>query len=295
MALSGEPDALLLDEPTTGLDVTTQAHILELLRDIASTKGMAMIYVSHDLGAIARVCERVIVMYAGESVLEGETRKILRNPSHPYARALLASIPKLSSDGFPAALDGRPPAPSGIRNQCAFSDRCGIAQSRCFSEHPKLQKLTNGEQCRCHFPELIEQIPISSLVPKPINIIGKSKPALNLKTLSITYEKRGILDYIFGNKYRNPPTVDAIDLSVGIGETLGLVGESGSGKSTILKSIAGLKPLKSGDISLRDGSNLPVDVEKRNSEQLRRIQLIFQNPDESLNPVSYTHLRAHET
>ena len=284
MALSGEPDALLLDEPTTGLDVTTQAHILELLRDISSSKGMAMIYVSHDLGAIARVCERVIVMYAGESVLEGETRKILKTPSHPYARSLLASIPKLSSDGFPAALDGRPPAPSGTRTQCAFSDRCGIVQSRCFSEHPKLQKLTNGERCRCHFPELVEKIPLSSLVPKPSDIIGKSKPALNLNTLSITYEKIGIFGYIFGNKYRNPPTVDDITLSVGVGETLGLVGESGSGKSTILKSIAGLKPLKSGDISLRDGSNLPVDVEKRNSEQLRRIQLIFQNPDESLNP-----------
>ena len=109
MALAGEPTALLLDEPTTGLDVTTQAHILELLRDIARDRGMAMVYVSHDLGAIARVCDRVVVMYAGEVVLEGSTRQVLKTPIHPYARGLLASIPRLSKPRLPVALDGRPP------------------------------------------------------------------------------------------------------------------------------------------------------------------------------------------
>ncbi len=111
MALAGEAEALLLDEPTTGLDVTTQAHVLELLRDITAEFGTAMVYVSHDLGAIARVCDRVAVMYAGEVVLTGATREVLRNPAHPYARGLLGSIPRLSDARLPVALDGRPPPP----------------------------------------------------------------------------------------------------------------------------------------------------------------------------------------
>ncbi len=101
MALAGEPEALLLDEPTTGLDVTTQAHVLELLRDLAASSGMAMVYVSHDLGAVARVCARVAVMYAGEIVAEGSARQILRTPSHPYARGLIAAIPVLGEARLP--------------------------------------------------------------------------------------------------------------------------------------------------------------------------------------------------
>ena len=136
MALAGEPEALLLDEPTTGLDVTTQAHILELLRDIAAERGMAMVYVSHDLGAIARVCDRVVVMYAGEVVLEGSTRHVLKSPAHPYARGLLASIPKLNDATLPVALDGRPPAPGDAGAGCAFAERCALVQDRCRTARP---------------------------------------------------------------------------------------------------------------------------------------------------------------
>ena len=120
MALAGEADALLLDEPTTGLDVTTQAHILDLLRSLRAQTRMAMVYVSHDLGAIARVCDRVVVMYAGEIVLDGAARQVLHDPAHPYARGLLASIPRLAADRLPVALDGRPPAPGGIARGCGF-------------------------------------------------------------------------------------------------------------------------------------------------------------------------------
>ena len=120
----------MLDEPTTGLDVTTQAHILELLRDIAAERDMAMVYVSHDLGAIARVCDRVVAMYAGEVVLQGSTRQVLTAPMHPYARGLLASIPKLSDPRLPVALDGRPPPPGGAGLGCAFVDRlCHCARA----------------------------------------------------------------------------------------------------------------------------------------------------------------------
>ena len=116
MALAGEPDALLLDEPTTGLDVTTQAHILELLRELAQERNMAMLYVSHDLGAISRVCDRVVVMYAGEIVLTGTARQVLLAPRHPYAHGLLKSIPRLNQTSLPLALDGRPPMPGEAIN-----------------------------------------------------------------------------------------------------------------------------------------------------------------------------------
>ena len=125
MALAGEPDALLLDEPTTGLDVTTQAHVLELLRDLSRETGTAMVYVSHDLGAIARVCDRVAVMYAGEIVLEGDRRQVLLRPVHPYARGLLASIPRLATAGLPVALEGRPP-PRGAPAPAAPSPTAAV-------------------------------------------------------------------------------------------------------------------------------------------------------------------------
>ena len=131
MALAGEPDALLLDEPTTGLDVTTQAHMLELLHDLSRETGTAMVYVSHDLGAIARVCDRVAVMYAGEIVLKGDTRQVLLRPTHPYARGLLASIPRLATAGLPVALEGRPPARGTVANTPGASRTCVACRRQC--------------------------------------------------------------------------------------------------------------------------------------------------------------------
>ena len=131
MALAGEPVALLLDEPTTGLDVTTQAHILELLHDLAHSTGTAMVYVSHDLGAIARVCARVVVMYAGEIVLEGDATAVLTVPARRYARGLLAAIPGLDEARLPMGLDGSPPAPGQAAGGCAFADRCALVERGC--------------------------------------------------------------------------------------------------------------------------------------------------------------------
>ena len=120
MALAGNPNLLLLDEPTTGLDVTTQAHVLEVLKDIAKDTGTSMVYVSHDLGAIAQVSDRVVVMYAGEIVLEGPVRKILKDPIHPYANGLLKSIPKLSLKGLPNPMPGSQPQSDKLGIGCSF-------------------------------------------------------------------------------------------------------------------------------------------------------------------------------
>ncbi len=283
MALAGEPMALLLDEPTTGLDVTTQAHILELLRDIAAERGMAMVYVSHDLGAIARVCSRVVVMYAGEVVLEGSARQVLREPAHPYARGLLASIPKLVDAKLPVALDGRPPPPGDAGDGCAFADRCALAEDRCRASRPPLTPLATGEMVRCYFHDRVSDLPMRGGGADPALRDGSGEESLCLDDLSISYARRRMLDRILGRKSDSLPTVDDISVSIGRGETLGLVGESGSGKSTILKAIAGLLAPAGGAVTV-DGAALPRLVEGRGPDHLRQIQLIFQNPDDSLNP-----------
>lgn len=282
MALAGEPKALLLDEPTTGLDVTTQAHILELLRDIAAERGMAMVYVSHDLGAIARVCTRVVVMYAGEIVLEGSTRHVLKSPTHPYAQGLLASIPKLDCAALPIALDGRPPAPGDAGAGCAFADRCAIVQDRCRSVRPQLAPSEIGGTVRCFLAEEAKRQKGRTTGAAPVRYSGDDT-MLDLDGLSISYAKPRLLEQMLGRGTNVPPTVDDISISVGKGETLGLVGESGSGKSTILKAIAGLLPPAGGAVTAGD-QPLPHTVEQRHPSQLRQIQLIFQNPDDSLNP-----------
>lgn len=284
MALAGEPGALLLDEPTTGLDVTTQAHILELLRDIARTRGMAMVYVSHDLGAIARVCDRVVVMYAGEAVLEGTTRQVLKAPVHPYARGLLASIPRLSDPRLPRALDGRPPAPGGAGAGCSFVERCALAQPQCRTVRPPLETLPSGEAVRCFRHAEADRIALAGSGATPHVIAADAPTALRLDDLSISYRRPGLFAKLLGRDSAGVPTVDGISLTVARGETLGLVGESGSGKSTILKSVAGLLPPADGAITISDGAPLSPAVEQRSPDHLRRVQLIFQNPDDSLNP-----------
>ncbi len=285
MALAGEPDALLLDEPTTGLDVTTQAHVLELLRDLARDTGTAMVYVSHDLGAIARVCDRVAVMYAGEIVLDGSVRQVLRKPIHPYARGLLASIPRLHDASLPTALEGRPPAPGAAGAGCAFVTRCQMAEDRCATERPLLQPAPAGERVRCHLHQRVAELP----APGPQLVAERSTlpqapTALALDDLAISYANPDILDQIFGRQAEATPTVDDVSIAIRKGETLGLVGESGSGKSTILKAIAGLIPARNGTITFDRGEPLKPSVDQRDKNQLRRIQLIFQNPDDSLNP-----------
>lgn len=284
MALAGEPTALLLDEPTTGLDVTTQAHILELLRDIARDRGMAMVYVSHDLGAIARVCDRVVVMYAGEVVLEGSTRQVLKTPIHPYARGLLASIPRLSDPRLPVALDGRPPAPGGAGQGCSFVDRCALAQDGCRTRRPDLERLPSSEAVRCFHHQEAHQLSLTGSGAIPAGLDGAAPPALILDDLAISYRRPGLFDKVLGRDSAGVPTVDGIDITVAKGETLGLVGESGSGKSTILKAIAGLLAPSGGKITVSGGQALAPEVEHRNPDHLRKIQLIFQNPDDSLNP-----------
>jgi peptide/nickel transport system ATP-binding protein len=285
MALAGEPEALLLDEPTTGLDVTTQAHILDLLRDITAAAGTAMIYVSHDLGAIARVCDRVAAMYAGEVVLSGPTRHVLRQPAHPYARGLLGAIPRLADPRLPVALDGRPPPPGGAGAGCGFVDRCPLVMDRCRVERPALAMSADLGAVRCHRAEEVGGLPATGHGRTASRVVmPDAAPVLSLDQLAISYARPTWVDQILGRKPSATPTVAEISIQIARGETLGLVGESGSGKSTILKTIAGLLAPAAGRLERPGSGPLAATVEARSPQALRDIQLIFQNPDESLNP-----------
>jgi peptide/nickel transport system ATP-binding protein len=284
MALAGEPEALLLDEPTTGLDVTTQAHILELLRDLASRTKTAMVYVSHDIGAIARVCERLVVMYAGEVVMEGPTRRALLAPAHPYARGLLSSIPRISDGRLPLALGGRPPAPGSVGTGCAFADRCAWVAPECREGRPSVHRTPDGQTVRCGRYEYLGSKDRSENGSQVRPATASASAALSVERLAISYAKPSLIDQLIGRPPAGVATVDGIDLKVRKGETIGLVGESGSGKSTILKAIAGLVPPAAGTITLGTEEVLGPSVDRRSPVHRRVVQLVFQNPDESLNP-----------
>jgi len=286
MALAGNPNLLLLDEPTTGLDVTTQAHVLEVLKDIANDTGTSMVYVSHDLGAIAQVSDRVVVMYAGEIVLEGPVRKILKDPIHPYANGLLKSIPKLSLKGLPSSMPGSQPQSDKLGTGCSFYERCNISTEKCKKNSPGLEYLNEIDvNVRCfNFNDLRDFDETTELKNNEFSEKKNTKEVLKLNNLSISYAKQNFVDQFLGRIKDSNPTVKDINIEISKGETLSLVGESGSGKSTILKSIAGLLKIKDGKIFFNEKDFLSDDLKARSSDNLRAIQLIFQNPDESLNP-----------
>ena len=244
-----------------------------------------MVYVSHDLGAIARVSDRIAVMYAGELVLEGPARRVLKQPAHPYARGLLLSIPRLKEAVVPASMPGRPPPPGGAGEGCGFADRCPMAEQRCRDERPALEPAAVQELVRCHFHERVGQLPPPQPPKRPDRpSLDQTDCILRLDNVAISYAKPGIVDQILGRQPDVTPTIDNIDLTILRGETVGLVGESGSGKSTILRAIAGLWPPRSGTITFEAAESLNTSVDERAKDLTRRIQLIFQNPDASLNP-----------
>jgi len=278
MALGSGARALILDEPTTGLDVTTQAHILEFLRELTSELDISMVYVSHDLGVIARVADRIAVMYAGELVEQGNTRSLLRAPAHPYPQALLGSIPRLGERVIPASLPGFPPPVGEARQGCAFAPRCPLSVDRCRNELPPAVELAHGT-AHCF---RVDEAALWKPAGNPVSSCRTDTVALEVKDLAISYFTPSLPSRLMGVR-ASPDTVARVDFAIRRGETLGLVGESGSGKSTILRAISGLIPPKHGTIEL-NGASLPGSIAHRSLEVTKPLQMIFQNADSALNP-----------
>ena len=279
MALACGPELLLLDEPTTGLDVTTQAGILDLLGDLRRETGMAMVCVSHDIGVLARLTDRVAVMYAGRIVEDRATKDLLTRPAHPYARALMASVPRIESPGLPPSIPGSPPPPGMSGPGCAFAPRCSRAHAAC-DRVPALSPLPDGGRIACHAPDHGPLAKVEGI--RPVVAQGAGMPVIAVRDLVVQYRRASLLAR-WTRQTLPDPVVSGVSLTLAKGEILGLVGESGSGKSTILRAIAGLWPPSAGSITL-DGANLPARATGRDRVALRRVQVVFQNPDASLNP-----------
>jgi len=279
MALACRPRLLLLDEPTTGLDVSTQAAILDLLEDLRRETGMAMVCVSHDIGVLARLTARVAVMYAGRVIEDRPVAGLLARPAHPYSRALLASVPRLSAPAIPPAIPGRPPAPDSIETGCTFAPRCARAHEACAAV-PPLREIAPGCHVACHAPETAA-LPPPGAGADPAPPV-EAAPVLMVRDLGVRHGRAGWWQRLRGQAV--PAVVEGVSFDLAPGEILGLVGESGSGKSSILRAIAGLVARSAGRVELAGRGELAPRTVERDRQSLQRVQVVFQNPDASLNP-----------
>ncbi len=307
MAVACEPRVLIADEPTTALDVTVQAQVLDLLRRLQTEFGMAMLFVTHDLGVVANVCDRVVVLYAGQVVEQADASNFFTRPRHPYARALLDAMPQV---GDPRerlrAIPGEVPRPEAFPSGCRFFPRCAYAEPRCAEAPVELQRSrVDGSSAadgpaagsagreleepavRCvRRAELDLTLFAGHFSPPPRDDRARAQTgfgeddllrATNLSKHFPVHSSvlRRVVGYV--------KAVDGIDLSIGAGETLGLVGESGSGKSTVARLILRLIEPSSGSIWL-SGEELTALRAAELRRARRSVQMVFQDPYSSLNP-----------
>ena len=290
MALSTEPSLLVLDEPTTSVDATTQAAMLDLIRELMQEHDAAALYVTHNLGVVAQICERVAVLYAGELVEDGPTESLYKDPLFPYTRGLLDSVPRLGESKREVQLrpiQGRIPSLGERPSGCVFRDRCPLAIEVCET-YPPLFEPGPNRRTRCHRWEEIDRGEVQALQPAA----GAPEAArqewdrtvLDAVDVRVHFDQdQSLFNAITGEELPPVKAVDGVDLALQEGQTVGLVGESGSGKTTIARAILGLVPRTDGDIKLF-GVSLPEDISARDLSSLRELQIVFQNPQEALNP-----------
>jgi peptide/nickel transport system ATP-binding protein len=296
MALLNNPALLIMDEPTTALDVTVEAVVLDLIEDLKRDFDTAIVYITHDLGVVARVCNYVGVMYAGEMVETGPVEAIYGNPLHPYTQGLMRCVPKLGTTKESSILypiRGRVPAPKDRpKGACIFAPRCDYATDRCRTEGPKLRELEPGHKARCFYSEEIDAAtwqPPEGLVPELApSVEVEERPLVEVKGLKTYYEQesKSLLSLVGLGEKLYVKAVDDVNISVPAGKTLGVVGESGCGKSTLAKTIVGLESPTSGQAEFL-GFDISEPVSQRDLNLIQELQMVFQNPDSTMNP-SYT-------
>jgi len=284
MALSMNPGLLILDEPTTGLDATVEAEVLDLVEHLRAELGNAVLFISHNLPVVARLCDRVGVLYAGELVEEGPAASVFGDPRHPYTVGLLRCMPAYGArknQGRLETIPGFLPAPGAITGRCVYADRCANATERCRVEVPPAADL-GGRMSRCFYPERAPDLPRQAASPPrgaehaPASRAAagpREVPLLRTHNLSKTYRIGG----------RPLKAVHEVTLDLWPGETLGLVGESGSGKSSLAKLLLGLSSPDAGSQVQLRGEALPASADDRTREQLKALQMVFQNPGSALN------------
>lgn len=276
MAIASQPSLLVLDEPTTGLDATVEAEVLDLIRGLRDEIGTSVLFISHSLAVIRKVCDRTAVLYAGRLVEEGPTESNFTDPRHPYTVGLLRCLPSPESgrrddttlDTIPGFL---PPLGADIQG-CVYAERCPIAQDICREVEPELIPLEGDRVSRCHFHELAPDIP-RTVPPESLKRDRSDRVLVEISKGSKTFMQEGQPVYALTN----------IDLAVHVGETVALVGESGSGKSTLAKVLLGIYGPDDGSVITLSGDELAAEVSGRNQKEIGAVQMVFQNPDSALN------------
>ncbi|MDE1183093.1 ABC transporter ATP-binding protein [Paraburkholderia sp.] len=288
MALASNPALLILDEPTTGLDATVEAEVLDLIAQLRVEFGTAVLFISHNLAVIGRMCERVGVLYAGKLIEEGATRDVFARPRHPYTVGLLRCLPTRGRTRRDAPLDtiaGSLPVPGSVTQGCIYAERCRLADARCRRDAPPPHRVSaaHGDQMsRCHYHERAMTLPradasddTAMVETRAATERARANPArvLRAQNVSKTF-------HVGGTALR---ALDGVSLDLAAGETLGLVGESGSGKTTLAKVLLGLSAPDAGSVVELDGASLAPRVTRRTDDQVKALQIVFQNPDSALN------------
>ena len=277
MALAVSPSLLILDEPTTALDATVEAEVLDLVAALRSEFRTSVLFISHNLAVIAKMCDRVGVLYAGELVEQGPAREVFANPRHPYTVGLLRCIPRRGQRKDTDRLDTIPgflPTAGQSLTGCIFAPRCALVQDKCRTAEPPFFAVSDVRTSRCYFheqaPDLPRTTPASIPASNANGADGAGGPLVVVEGLSKTFEG-------------NVRALAGVDLSIQRGETLGLVGESGSGKTTLARVLLGLTAPDQGSVVTLNGAPLNPDARRRPRSVLRALQIVFQNPDSALN------------
>jgi len=277
MALAASPSLLILDEPTTALDATVEAEVLDLVAGLRDKLDTSVLFISHNLAVIAKMCDRVGVLYAGELIEEGPASEVFDQPRHPYTVGLLRCIPRQGQRKDHGRLDAIPgflPQPGDQLAGCIFAPRCPIAVQQCRDAPPPAFDVGPGRTSRCYRHDETSGLPRSTpadvQLPAPAT---SAEPVVTMRNLSKTFASKG----------GHVAALAGVNLDLGLGETLGLVGESGSGKTTLARLLLGLTAPDQGSAISLDGKPLGADLAHRGREQLKALQIVFQNPDSALN------------
>ena len=287
MALITKPELLILDEPTTALDVTTQAVVLDLVSQLQRDFDSSILYITHDLAVVSKLCDRVGVMYAGQFCEQAGVRELYREPLHPYTLSLLGCVPRFDPEGGKRHLTSIPgaiPRLDELPRGCMFADRCAFVKEECRESEPPLREVRPGRWSACfrwdQLPTIADYVRSAPEIP----LHREERPeVLRIVEVKKTFPAVERLFRAGSRSARLVRAVDGVSLWVRKGNTLGVVGESGCGKTTMLRVIAGLAPKSSGELVL-DGAALAAGVEERPRATLQKLQMVFQNPDASLNP-----------
>jgi peptide/nickel transport system ATP-binding protein len=294
MALLNNPSLLIMDEPTTALDVTVEAAVLDLIAELKDRFQTATLYISHNLGVVARVSDKVAVMYAGEVVELADTCSIYSNPLHPYTMGLMRCLPDVDAPKGTRSLqpiEGRVPSPGNLPQGCIFSPRCEFAAGDCFIQRQKIVELSPGHQVRCmrahewQHQELKDQEEITPQAPCPSRDEDTSDHLLKVQQLKVYYPVpfKTIGGFLGLEKRQYVRATDDVSLNVQRGRTMGIVGESGCGKSTLAKAIVGLETRHDGKIEFLN-MDISEPLNKRDLKTIRDLQMVFQDPNGVLNP-----------